>query len=114
MRTMLALCAFALCLGVSAPGARAQYYERPPPGYYPSPYERGPQPYYGGPPPYYEGRPRPFGRHCEAVLRTPTGPQPLFCRIVEPKPLGVGCACPPPGVGPDFPLSRYVPGTTVR
>lgn len=99
MKTILAL-----VLGlVAITPVQAQYYERPP-GYYRPPYE--------GPRPYYEGER--FGRRCEAMMRTPYGPQPLICRIVDPKPVGMECACPPPDAGPGYPPSRFIPGRTIR
>lgn len=102
MKTILAS-AFATLAIVSIAPAQAQYYERPP-GYYRPPYE--------GPRPYYEGER--FGRRCEAMMRTPYGPQPLICRIVDPKPVGMECACPPPEAGPGYPPSRFIPGRTIR
>ena len=87
--------------------AFAQYYERPrydgpPPGYYP---ER----------PYREPRYRvPFGRRCDAMLDTPYGPRQLICPIVEAKPLGEPCACPPPRPPPGYRPGPFVSGTTIR
>lgn len=103
MKILLAL----LATAASVVPAAAQYYEDrrppPPPGYYAAP----------PPPPYYEERRVPFGRHCEAFLRTGYGPRRLFCRIVDPKPLGEPCACPPP-TPPGYEPGPFVGGRTVR
>jgi hypothetical protein len=99
MKTILAI-----LLGVcAAVPASAQYYERPPPGYYPAPA-------YVPPPPRYRV---PYGRRCDAVLETPYGPRQLICPIVDPKPLGEPCACPPPRVR-GYPPGPYVGGQTIR
>ncbi len=113
MRPILLALAFALAAGP----AHAQYYGAPPP---PPPYV-GPS--YGGPPPY--GAPPPgyyprreyapdIGSHCVARLQTPYGPRRLFCRIVDPKPVGEPCACPPPPPPPGYEPGPFVGGRTVR
>ena len=76
--------------------APAQYY--PPPAYYP-------------PPGYY--RPRPPGYRCDAVVRTPYGRRQLICRIIQPKPLGAGCVCPPPEPPPGYAPGPYVRGRVI-
>lgn len=94
-----------LCVGASP--ALAQYYAQP--GYYPPP---GPPPgYYQAPPPrpYY----REIGRHCRVFLPTGYGGQRYVCRIVDPKPVGEGCACPAPPPGPGYPPGPYIEGRTV-
>ena len=112
---MKALLAVLAGIAAAAP-AYAQYYQAPPPGYYPAPgYDR---------PPGYERRREyederdfdrgGFGRHCDAVLRTPEGPQHLVCRIVRPKPLGEECACPPPPPPPGYEPGPFIGGRTVR
>lgn len=76
-------------------------------------YDGGPGYYRDRPPGYYEERRRDFGRHCEAFIRTAYGPQRLFCRIVDPKPLGFECACPGPAAAPGYPPGPFVGGRTV-
>ena len=102
MKTTLALL---LLLGAAVPAA-AQYYQPPPPpppGYYPPP---------GGyPPPRYRV---PYGRRCDATMETPYGPRQLICPIVDPKPLGEPCACPPPRPPRGYPPGPYVGGRTIR
>ena len=93
-----------VALTAAAP-AWAQYYAPPPPGYYPPP-----APGYYPPPPPPRQR---FGSRCDAVIRTPYGPEHMICPIVEAKPLGYECACPAPrrsGYGP----GSYIPGRTIR
>ena len=107
MRTAL-LAVAALIL--SGP-AMAQYYA-PPPGYPPPGYA---PPGYSPPPPYYpppppRGR---FGSRCDAVIRTPYGPEQMICPLVEPKPLGFECACPAPRRAGYAPGS-FLPGRTIR
>lgn len=97
MKTILALL---LTVSVAAPAA-AQYYERPPPGYY------APRGEY--PPPRYRVR---LGARCDAVLETPYGPRQMICPIVEPKPLGEPCGCPPPRRSGY--RGEYVAGSTIR
>lgn len=109
MKMILALAA---SFAMTAP-AFAQYYAAPPPppppGYYPPPgYDR---PYER--PREYERR-VPFGRRCDAVIRTPEGRRHLICEIIRPKPLGEECACPPPPPPPGFPPGPYIGGRTVR
>lgn len=87
----------AAVLGVSAAlPVQAQYYAPPPP----------PSDYY--PEPRYE---RPIGRHCLAFLPTGYGTRRLYCPIVDPKPIGFDCACPPP---PEYGRGPFVGGRTVR
>ena len=122
MKTLITLVAAAGFAMVAVAPALAQFYDRPnfdrpnydrpnfdhpnydrpnydgPRGYDPRPHDR---------PEYDRAR---FGGRCQAVMRTSAGPQQLFCRIVQPKPLGADCSCPtPPGYG-----RRYVPGRTIR
>ncbi len=101
MRLTIAAACVTGALAAFTPPAQAQYYgdrpPPPPPGYYP---RRG-----------YE--PEPFGRHCEAFLRTQYGPQRLVCRIIRAKPLGEECACPPPPPPPGYAPGPYVGGRTV-
>ena len=66
--------------------ASAQYYPPPDPYYAPRGYYRERQP----------------GYRCDAVLRTPYGRRQLICDIVQPKPLGAGCVCPPPEPPPGY------------
>ena len=104
MRTILSILA---ALTVAAPAMAQPYYQPPPPppGYYP---DRPPPP-----PGYYPERRERFGRHCEAFLPTAYGPRRLFCRIVDPKPVGEECACPGPPAGPGYPPGPFVGGRTV-
>ena len=96
MKTILTV----LAALTAATPALAQYYD-PGPGYYRD-RPRG----------YYRERPD-IGRHCEAFIRTAYGPQRLFCRIVDPKPIGFECACPGPSAGPGYPPGPFVGGHTV-
>ncbi len=95
MRLILAA---VLTLAAAAP-AYAQYYA--PPRYYLGP---GYGPGYG---------PR-YGRHCEAFAPSAYGPQRVYCPIVDAKPLGEDCACPPPRPPPGYAPGPYVGGRTVR
>ena len=112
----LILAALALSCAVT-PGL-AQPYDAPPPGYYPDrprEYDRD-RPDYDRdrpPPGYYRDRRVEIGRHCEAFARTEYGPRRLFCRIVDPKPVGDDCACPLPAAGPGYPPGPFVGGRTV-
>lgn len=91
-------------LAFAAGEAWAQYYPYnppppPPPGYYPPP------------PGYY---PRRVGYHCDAFLPGPYGGRREICEIVEPRPLGRPCVCPPPPApygypAPPPPRGRVVP-----
>ena len=56
----------------------------------------------------YYARPVRYGAHCRTRIMTAYGVSPLICPIVQPKPIGFACACPPPGRGP------YLRGRTVR
>ena len=101
MREIVAAGWLILGLAAFAGPAEAQYYREPPPpppGYYPP---RG-----------YEREP--FGRRCEAFLRTQYGPRRLVCRIIRAKPLGAECACPPPEPPPGYAPGPYVGGRTIR
>lgn len=78
--------------GIAAP-AHAQYYDETP------------RPYYEGPPPRYRGPPPrrvvDLGDRCRVRLRTDIGRTRYVCPIVQAKPVGAPCACPPPrGYGP--------------
>jgi hypothetical protein len=83
-------------LVASAVPADAQYYAPPPPAY--------------ASPPYYAPPPV-IGRHCEAFVPTQYGPRRLACRIIDPKPVGRPCACPPP---PGYPPEPFIGGRTIR
>ena len=56
----------------------------------------------------YYARPVRLGAHCRTRIVTAYGVSPLVCPIVQAKPIGRACACPPPGSGP------YLRGRTVR
>ena len=104
MMTKKLACGFALAVAVLLPTpGQAQYYAPPQQGYYPPPPRD----------PYYRPEPR-YGARCNARMRTPYGPRQVICRIVEPKPLGMECACPPPPPPPGFAPGPFVPGRTVR
>ena len=93
MKQIILACVAALSVAVPA---QAQYYA---PGYY-------------APPPRYYPSPGSFGARCDTIIRTPYGPEHMICPIVEPKPLGYGCACPAPRRAGY--RGGYIPGRTIR
>ncbi|MDP4022567.1 hypothetical protein Q8W71_08040 [Methylobacterium sp. NEAU 140] len=91
------IAAMALAAALSAPGARAQYYDDRPPSYY------GEERVYRAP---RRAPPRePAGLNCAAVQQGLTGPQPYSCPLPGPRPLGARCFC-------DLPIASFSPPQT--
>lgn len=108
MRTLLVGTGLVVAgLAVCAAGqeAQAQYYPYAPP----PPYSAPPPGYYPPPPP--PGRR--VGYRCDAYLPTYYGPRREICEIVEPRPLGRPCICPPPPPPPGYPFPPPLRGRVV-